>query len=250
MRPDIVPGAVFPDYQLPDHRGKRRRLSELQGATRWCWCFPAAATAPRTGGSTRGCCSCTARCVVGYCRLVTLSTDNLIETNEFRTAMGAQWTFLSDAGRRVQKDLDIAEYTDPHHDPMIPHTLVLEPGLRVYRVYGGYWFFGRPTVERQPAPGPARRAAALPPGLGDRRRGAARGLGERGPGGLLPVRQDGGAAVRRAGVTRPAARREKHQPLEDSHMRIGIRDAHRAAEVISACARSTPGRRRRRSRWT
>ena len=85
--------------------------------------------------------------LVGYCRLVTLSTDNLIETNEFRTAMGAQWTFLSDAGRKVQKDLDIAEYTDPHHDPMIPHTLVLEPGLRVYRVYGGYWFFGRPTVE-------------------------------------------------------------------------------------------------------
>jgi hypothetical protein len=47
----------------------------------------------------------------------------------------------------VQKDLDIAEYTDPHHNPMIPHTLVLEPGLRVYKIYMGYWFFGRPTVE-------------------------------------------------------------------------------------------------------
>jgi hypothetical protein len=30
---------------------------------------------------------------------------------------------------------------------MIPHTLVLGPGLRVYRIYNGYWFFGRPTVE-------------------------------------------------------------------------------------------------------
>jgi hypothetical protein len=29
MRADIVPGAVFPDYELPDHRGKHRRLSEL-----------------------------------------------------------------------------------------------------------------------------------------------------------------------------------------------------------------------------
>jgi len=47
----------------------------------------------------------------------------------------------------VQKDLDIAEYTDPAHNPMIPHTLVLEPGLRVYKIYNGYWFFGRPTVE-------------------------------------------------------------------------------------------------------
>src|SRR5687767_10472258 len=35
----------------------------------------------------------------------------------------ARWTFLSDPGRRVQKDLDIAEYTDPDHNPMIPHTL-------------------------------------------------------------------------------------------------------------------------------
>jgi hypothetical protein len=84
---------------------------------------------------------------VGYCRLVTVSTDNLLETNEFRSGVGAQWTFLSDPGRKLQKDLDIAEYTDPQHDPMIPHTLVLEPGLRLYRVYNGYWFFGRPTVE-------------------------------------------------------------------------------------------------------
>ena len=30
MRADIVPGAVFPDYELPDHRGKHRTLSELQ----------------------------------------------------------------------------------------------------------------------------------------------------------------------------------------------------------------------------
>ncbi|HSE24391.1 MAG TPA: hypothetical protein VLB68_22175, partial [Pyrinomonadaceae bacterium] len=47
----------------------------------------------------------------------------------------------------IQKDLDIAEYTDPLHNPMIPHTLVLEPGLIIYKIYMGYWFFGRPTVE-------------------------------------------------------------------------------------------------------
>jgi peroxiredoxin len=31
MRPDIVPGAKFPDYELADHTGKHRKLSELQG---------------------------------------------------------------------------------------------------------------------------------------------------------------------------------------------------------------------------
>jgi peroxiredoxin len=84
---------------------------------------------------------------VAYCRLVTISTDNITLTNEYRTGVGAHWPFLSDAGRMVQKDLDIAEYTDPLHNPMIPHTLVLEPGLVVYKIYVGYWFFGRPTVE-------------------------------------------------------------------------------------------------------
>jgi hypothetical protein len=45
--------------------------------------------------------------------------------------------------RVVQKDLDIAEYTDPANNPMIPHVFVLEPGLVVYKIYNGYWFFGR-----------------------------------------------------------------------------------------------------------
>jgi hypothetical protein len=30
MRQDIVPGAVFPDYELVDHLGHSRRLSALQ----------------------------------------------------------------------------------------------------------------------------------------------------------------------------------------------------------------------------
>ena len=65
----------------------------------------------------------------------------------FATQVGAQWTFLSDAGRHVQKDLDIKEYTDPFHDPMIPHTLVLKPGLVIHSIYNGYWFWGRPSFE-------------------------------------------------------------------------------------------------------
>ena len=31
MRSDIIPGAIFPDYELTDHTAKRRKLSELQG---------------------------------------------------------------------------------------------------------------------------------------------------------------------------------------------------------------------------
>ena len=147
MRTDIVPGAVFPDYELSDHRGMHRRLSELQGGDPLVLVLSRGGFCPKDRRQHEGLLQLHREMQVGYCRLVTISTDNLLETNEFRAGVGARWTFLSDPGRKVQKDLDIEEYTDPTHHPMIPHTLVLEPGLRVYKVYNGYWFFGRPTVE-------------------------------------------------------------------------------------------------------
>jgi len=34
--------------------------------------------------------------------------------------------------------LDIAEYTDPEHNPMIPRVIVPEPGLVIFKIYNGY----------------------------------------------------------------------------------------------------------------
>lgn len=147
MRADIVPGAVFPDYELPDHTGKRRKLSELQGSDPMIVVLSRGAYCPKDRRQAEGLVQLHREMEVGYCRLVTISTDNLLETNENRSGIAAHWPFLSDPGRKVQQDLDIAEYTDPTHNPMIPHTIVLEPGLVVFRVYNGYWFFGRPTIE-------------------------------------------------------------------------------------------------------
>jgi peroxiredoxin len=147
MRADIVPGSVFPDYELPDHRGTHRKLSALQGGDPLVVVLSRGAYCPKERRQHEGLVELHREMQVGYCRLVTISTGNLLETNEFRTGVGAHWPFLSDPARKLQKDLDIAEYTDPTHNPMIPHTLVLEPGLRVYKIYNGYWFFGRPTVE-------------------------------------------------------------------------------------------------------
>jgi peroxiredoxin len=147
MRADIVPGAVFPDYELTDHAGKRRKLSQLQGLDPMILVLSRGGFCPKDRRQAEGLVQLHREIEVGYSRLVTISTDNLLETNEYRTGIGAHWPFLSDAGRKVQKDLDIAEYTDPTHDPMIPHTIVLEPALVVYKIYNGYWFFGRPTNE-------------------------------------------------------------------------------------------------------
>ena len=83
---------------------------------------------------------------VAYTQIVTISTDDILRTREFRASVGAQWTFLSDTARRVQKELDIREYTDPYHDPMVPHTFVLKPKLVIHSAYNGYWFWGRPST--------------------------------------------------------------------------------------------------------
>jgi peroxiredoxin len=147
MRNDMVPGAHFPDYELTDHTAIRRKLSELQGADPMIVVLSRGGFCPKDRRQSEELLELHREMEVGYCRLITISTDNLTETNEYRSGVSAHWTFLSDAGRVVQKDLDIAEYTDPLHNPMIPHVITLEPGLIIHKIYNGYWFFGRPTME-------------------------------------------------------------------------------------------------------
>ena len=148
MRADIVPGARFPDYELTDHGRQRRRLSQLQGSDPMILVLSRGHFCPKDHQQHLELAAFYPKVVVAYTKIVTIAANNLLELNEFRDSVGAQWTFLSDPGRKVQKDLEIQEYTDPHHDPMIPHTIVLEPRLVVYKIYNGYWFWGRPsTVE-------------------------------------------------------------------------------------------------------
>ena len=147
MREGIAPGGIFPDYELTDHTATRRRLSEIQGADPMILVLSRGGFCPKDRCQAEGLVQLHREMEVGYCQLVTISTDNLTETNEYREGVGAHWPFLTDAGRRVQKDLDIAEYTDPLHNPMIPHVFLLEPGLIIHKIYNGYWFFGRPTME-------------------------------------------------------------------------------------------------------
>jgi peroxiredoxin len=147
MRSDIIQGAIFPDYELSDHTGKHRKLSELQGDDPMVLVLGRGGYCPKDRRQAEGLLQLHREMEVGYCRMVTITTDNIIETNEYRSGVGAHWPFLSDTRRIIQKDLDIAEYTDPTHNPMIPHVIVLEPFLVIHKIYDGYWFFGRPSVE-------------------------------------------------------------------------------------------------------
>jgi peroxiredoxin len=148
MRSDIVPGAVFPDYSLPDHTSTVRTLSEIQGDDPMIVTLARGHYCPKEHQQhLQIATDLQAKIAVAYTKIVTISTDEHHTSQEFRASVGAYWPFLSDPGRIVQQDLDIQEYTDPENDPMVPHTLVLKPGLVVHSVYNGYWFWGRPSID-------------------------------------------------------------------------------------------------------
>src|SRR5580658_7712162 len=146
MRPDIRPGGIFPDYALPDHTGTVRTLSELQGRDPLILTLARGNYCPKEHQQHLELAANYPKIAVAYTQMATIATDDHHTIQEFRLSVGAQWSFLSDPDRTVQRDLDIAEYTDPEHNPMIPHTFVLKPGLVIHSVYNGYWFWGRPSV--------------------------------------------------------------------------------------------------------
>jgi peroxiredoxin len=146
MRSDIKPGATFPDYELPDHYGTTQRLSLIQGDDPMILTLARGHYCPKEHQQHLELAAFYPKLNVAYTKIATISTDDQHASQEFRNSVGAQWPFLSDPERTVQRDLDIQEYTDPGNDPMIPHTLVLKPGLIVHRIYNGYWFWGRPST--------------------------------------------------------------------------------------------------------
>src|SRR6476646_6671222 len=131
MRSDILPGGIFPNYELPDHTGELRKLSELQGDDPLILTLARGHYCPKEHQQHLELAAFYPKIAVGYTQIATIATDDHHTLQEFRASVGAVWTFLSDSERTIQKDLAIQEYTDPEHDPMIPHTLVLRPGIFV-----------------------------------------------------------------------------------------------------------------------
>jgi len=116
---EFVPGNAFPHYQLPDHTGTPRRLSELQGDDPLILTLARGHYGPKERQQHLDLAAFYPKIAVAYTQVATISTDDHHTLREFRASVGAQWTFLSDPERTVQKDLEIAEYTDPEHNPMI-----------------------------------------------------------------------------------------------------------------------------------
>jgi peroxiredoxin len=141
------PGGAFPDLALPDHTGRELRLSELAGGdpvvlltSRGWWC-------PKEQRYMRELCRLQDEFEVAYARIVVLSVDTPEVQAAFRAGLGARFTFLSDAERRWLAPLGLLETTDTVHRPYRPAAFTLFPDLRIHRVYNGYWYWGRATME-------------------------------------------------------------------------------------------------------
>src|SRR5947208_1055501 len=68
MRSDIVPGALLPDYELTDHTGKRRKLSELQGPDPMILVLSRGSFCPKDRRQAEGLIQLHREMEVGYCR--------------------------------------------------------------------------------------------------------------------------------------------------------------------------------------
>lgn len=56
--------------------------------------------------------------------------------------------FAFDPDRKLLHELEMADTTDPVHGEIyIPYTFILDLDRTICKIYNGWWFVGRPTVE-------------------------------------------------------------------------------------------------------
>lgn len=94
----LTPGRRFPDLELPDTAGNRRRLSELVGGDPCLLTFYRGWWCPKEQAFFRALSQLQDEAEVAYTRFVSVSADPPEVAAAFRAGLGARWTFPSDAG--------------------------------------------------------------------------------------------------------------------------------------------------------
>ena len=61
--------------------------------------------------------------------------------------LGASGSSCRTQGARYRKTSTPRSTPILTNDTMIPHTLVLKPGLVIHSIYNGYWYWGRPSID-------------------------------------------------------------------------------------------------------
>lgn len=85
---------------------------------------------------------------MNYCKLATVSADAPLVSAAYRAGLGATWPFLSDEPRALIRQINILDETEGEYAYRAqPYTFVLRADLTVEKIYNGWWYVGRPTLE-------------------------------------------------------------------------------------------------------
>ncbi len=160
MTTHLQVGDRFPDFRLPDQQNELMQLSQFTKPSLMdeklgfldgyplILIFYRGFFCPRDQQQMRQLVQFQNELKVNYCQLVSVSADAPLVQAAFRAGLGAQWTFLSDEKREVIKQINILDETEGEYaDRAQPYTFVLKPNLTVHKIYNGWFFVGRPTLE-------------------------------------------------------------------------------------------------------
>jgi cold shock CspA family protein/peroxiredoxin len=160
MTTNLQVNEQFPDIELPNHQNELTRLSQFTRPSLLdthlgfldgyplILVFYRGFFCPRDQQQMRHLVEFQRELAVNYGKLVAVSADPPLVQAAFRAGLGAQWTFLFDEQRAVIKHLNILDETEGEYAYRAqPYTFVLRPDLRIYKIYNGWYFVGRPTIE-------------------------------------------------------------------------------------------------------
>jgi cold shock CspA family protein/peroxiredoxin len=160
MTTNLRVGDPFPDFELRNTRDELVRLSHLMRPSLLderlgfhdgyplVLIFLRGFFCPRDQQQMRQLVQYQEELAVNYGKLVAVSVDPPLVNAAFAAGLGARWPFLSDEHRVIIKQLNVLDETEGEYAYRAqPYTFVLRPDLRLHKIYNGWWFVGRPTVE-------------------------------------------------------------------------------------------------------
>jgi peroxiredoxin/cold shock CspA family protein len=160
MTTNLQVGDRFPDFELPNHDNELVKLSAFTQPSLMdkylgfadgyplILVFYRGFFCPRDRQQLPQLVQFQGELAVNYCQLVTLSVEPPLVQAAFRAGLGAQWSFLSDEKRELIKQINILDETEGEYAYRAqPYTFVLRPDLTIHKIYNGWFFVGRPSIE-------------------------------------------------------------------------------------------------------
>jgi len=160
MTTNLQVGDRFPNFELPNHQNEWVSLSQFTRAGLMdqklgfldgyplILVFYRGFFCPRDRQQFRQLVQFQEELAVNYGKLAVVSADPPLVQAAFRAGLGAQWTFLADEQRTIIKQINILDETEGEYAYRAqPYTFVLHPNLTIHKIYNGWFFVGRPTIE-------------------------------------------------------------------------------------------------------